>query len=82
MKTQEKEIKEEKKADNKPYKVYRTGYIAVSVFKNDNDYFNFVVSRSYKDDDSGEIKYTNSFNESDLVVLSAMLKKIVSELII
>ena len=63
------------------YKTFRVGSVNIAVFKNENDYLSFVVQKGYKDD-KGEWKNTNSFNESDLVVLSSLLRKVVSDLII
>ncbi len=51
-------------AKNKPAAKFRIGYVTATVWKND-DYFNVVLSKSYKDGD--EWKDTDQLGHGDLL---------------
>lgn len=61
-------------AKNQPAKKFRLGYVTVTVWKNDGDFFNTVVSRSYKDNND-EWAETEQLNHGDLLNAAKCLER-------
>lgn len=57
---------------NQPAAKFRLGYVTATVWKND-DYFNVVLARSYKDGD--DWKETDQLNTGDLMNAVRVLQK-------
>jgi hypothetical protein len=57
---------------NKPAAKFRLGYVSATVWKND-DFFNVVVSRSYKDGD--DWKDTDQLGAGDLMNAVKVLQR-------
>ena len=58
--------------DNKPAAKYRVGYVSATVWQN-GDFFNVVLSKSYKDGD--EWKDTDQLGHGDLMNAVLVLKR-------
>lgn len=58
--------------DNKPAAKYRVGYVSATVWQN-GDFFNVVLSKSYKDGD--EWKDTDQLSHGDLANAVLVLKR-------
>lgn len=72
----------EMKQGNKPFKIYREGNSKIVVWENkgqdDKIWYNYQVEKEYKKDD--EIKYSNKFNEKELIDLKKVLDQAVTEI--
>lgn len=75
-------FKIQEKPVNKPFKIYREGNSKVVVWENktsDNQvWYNYQVEKEYKKGE--EIKYSNSFNESELKDLKIVLDKVLQDI--
>jgi PHD/YefM family antitoxin component YafN of YafNO toxin-antitoxin module len=58
---------------NKPAAKFRLGYVTVTVWRN-SDFYNVVVSRSYKDD-KDEWKDTDQLGAGDLLNAAKLLER-------
>jgi hypothetical protein len=59
--------------EKQPVAKFRVGNVTASVFKND-DFFNTVLQKSYKDDD-GQWQNTDSLGHGDLLNAAAVLTR-------
>lgn len=74
---------------NKPVKTYNYRGVNLSVFENkitkdgeERKINTYVVSRMYKDAKTEEIKFTNQFNELDLLKLKEVLDRATKDIVI
>ena len=67
---------------NKPLKIYREGNSKIVVWENkgqdDKIWLNYQVEKEYKKDE--EIKYSNKFNEKELLDLKKALDQAVADI--
>jgi len=57
----------------KPAAEFRVGYVKATVWKNDNKFFNTVLSKSYKDGD--DWKETDQLGHGDLLNAAKVLER-------
>lgn len=60
--------------NNQPAAKFRIGYVTATVWKND-DFFNVVLAKSYKDQQSGDWKDTDQLGHGDLMNAVQVLKR-------
>jgi hypothetical protein len=62
-----------KAASNKPAAKFRVGWVTATVWKNQDKFYNVVVSRSYKEGD--EYKDTDQLGHGDLLNAAKALQR-------
>lgn len=58
---------------NQPAAKFRLGYVTATVWKNDGDFYNVVVARSYKEGD--DWRETDQLNAGDLLNAAKVLQR-------
>lgn len=73
----------EEQQKNKPVKSIKLGKVELATWANraqdGTPYFSFTISKSFKNEVSGEWRQTGFFNKSDLANITALIAKTLTE---